>query len=125
MAGGGDYLLAVKENQPHLYEDIEAMVRVAVEADCLGLSQWATDEQSHGRTEFRSCFVTTNLEGIRDRALWKGLKSVVCVVSGRKGKKESSEVRYSISSRRGSGKMFLGAIRKHWASRMSATGFWM
>ncbi len=116
VAGGGDYLLAVKENQPHLHEDIEALVRAAVEADCLGLSRWATDEQSHGRTEFRSCFVLTNLEGLRDRELWKGLKSVVCVTSGRqvKGKKESSEVRYFISSRRGSGKMFLGASRKHW-----------
>ncbi len=38
------------------------------------------------------------------------------MTSGRKvkGKTESSEVRYYISSRRGSGKMFLGASRKHW-----------
>ena len=58
----------------------------------------------------------TNLEAIRDRDLWTGLKSVVCVVSRRqvKGKKEGREVRYYISSRRGSGKMFLGASRRHW-----------
>ena len=58
----------------------------------------------------------TNLTGIRDRGRWKGLRSVVCVVSGRevKGRKETSEVRYYISSRRGSGKMFLGASRAHW-----------
>ena len=38
------------------------------------------------------------------------------VVSRRKvkGKKEGREVRYYISSRRGSGKMFLGASRRHW-----------
>jgi hypothetical protein len=36
----------------------------------------------------------TNLEAIQDRVLWTGLKSVVCVVSRRKGKNESSEVRY-------------------------------
>jgi predicted transposase YbfD/YdcC len=116
QTGGGDYLLAVKENQPRLYEDVKALADAALEMDCLGLSQWTTQEQSHGRSEFRSCFVMTNLESIRDRELWKGLKSVVCVVSGRKvkGKKESSEVRYFVSSRRGSGKMFLGASRKHW-----------
>ena len=109
-------MLAVKENQPHLYEDIKTLADAALEMDCLGLSQWTTQEQSHGRSEFRSCFVMTNLEGNRDRELWKGLKSVVCVVSGRKlkGKKQTSEVRYYISSRRGSGKMFLGATRKHW-----------
>jgi predicted transposase YbfD/YdcC len=71
----------------------------------------------HGREELRFCVVMTNLEAIRDRVLWTGLKSVVCVVSRRtvKGKKESREVRYYISSRRGSGTMFLGASRRHWS----------
>jgi predicted transposase YbfD/YdcC len=116
VAGGGDYLLAAKENQPRLYEDIKTLAEAASETDYVGLSFAMTQEKSHGREEFRSCFVMTNLEGIRDRELWKGLKSVVCVTSGRKvkGKTESSEVRYYISSRRGSGKMFLGASRKHW-----------
>jgi predicted transposase YbfD/YdcC len=117
VAAGGDYLLAVKENQPRLYEDIKAMGGAAMEADYAGLSRCVTDERSHGRREFRFCYVMTNLESIRDRDVWSGLKSVACVVAGRKvgGKKESSEVRYYISSRRGSGKMFLGATRKHWS----------
>lgn len=117
VSGGGDYLLAVKENQPRLFEDIKTLADAALETDSAGLSRCATDEQSHGRREFRCCVVMTNLEGIRDRELWTGLKSVVCVVSGRKlkGRKESSEVRYYISSRRGSGKMFLGATRRHWS----------
>jgi predicted transposase YbfD/YdcC len=117
VAGRGDYLLAVKENQPRLYEDIKGLAQAAAETDYVGLSRWVTDETSHGRREFRSCVVLTDLEGIRDRALWAGLKSVVCVVIGRavKGRKESSEVRYYISSRRGSGKMFLGASRRHWS----------
>lgn len=116
VAGGGDYFLSVKENQPHLYEDIQTLARAAAETDYVGLGLAMTHEKSHGREEFRSCFVMTNLEGLRDRELWKGLKSVVCVTSGRKvkGKKESSEVRYYISRRRGSGKMFLGASRTHW-----------
>ena len=116
VAAGGDDLLAVKDNQPRLFEDLGAMARAATEADYAGLSRWATDESAHDRREFRFGFVMTNLTGIRDRDQWKGLRSVVCVVSGREvtGRKETSEVRYYISSRRGSGKMFLGASRAHW-----------
>ena len=116
VAGRGDDLLAVKENQPRLFEDIKALVRVALETDFAGLSRHQTDERSHGREELRFCVVLTNLEAIRDRDLWTGSRSVVCVVSRRKVKgKKSREVRYYISSRRGSGKMFLGASRKHWS----------
>jgi predicted transposase YbfD/YdcC len=116
VAGGGDYLLAVKDNQPRLFEDIKALVRVALETDFAVLSRHQTDERSHGREELRFCVVLTNLEAIRDRALWTGLKSVVCVVSRRQvNGKDGREVRYYISSRRGSGKMFLGASRKHWS----------
>jgi predicted transposase YbfD/YdcC len=115
VGGGGDYLLAVKENQPRLLEDIKALVRGALETDFAGLSRHQTDEHSHGREELRFCVVLTNLEAIRDRALWTGLKSVVCVVSRRQvNGRDGREVRYYISSRRGSGKMFLGASRRHW-----------
>jgi predicted transposase YbfD/YdcC len=116
VAGRGDYLLAVKDNQPRLFEDIQGMARAALEPDYAGLSQCATKEKAHGREEFRFCFVMTDLAGIRDREVWKGLKSVVCVVRGRSvAGKESSEVHYYISSRRGPGRMFLGASRKHWS----------
>jgi len=115
VAGRGDYLLAVKDNQPRLFGDIQVMARAALEADYTGLSQCATEEKSHGREEFRFCFAMTDLAGIRDRGVWKGLKSVVCVVRSRLvSGEESSEVQYYISSRRGSGKMFLGASRRHW-----------
>ena len=113
--GGGDYLLAVKANQPRLHEDIAAMVLAALERDYVGLSQHTTEETSHGRREFRFCVVLEDLMAIRDRDEWKGLKSVVCVVTSREvNGKESSEMRYYISSRRGSGRMFLGATRTHW-----------
>lgn len=115
VAGGGDYLLAVKDNQPRLFEDIGVMARAALESDYAGLSRCVTDERSHGRREFRHGYVMDDLSGIRDRDLWKGLRSVVVVVRGREvNGKESCEVRYYISSRRGSGRMFLKASRKHW-----------
>ena len=116
VAGKGDYLLPEKENQPRLYEDIERMVLAALERDYEGLSQHQTEEKSHGREEFRFCVVLDDLRAIRDRVEWKGLKSVVCVVTSREvNGKASSEMRYFISSRRGSGRMFLGATRSHWS----------
>src|SRR5947209_7300850 len=83
VAGQGDYLLAVKENQPRLYADIERLALAALETDYAGLSQHLREESGHGREEMRFCFVLTDLKSIRDRAGWAGLKSVVCVVTSR------------------------------------------
>lgn len=112
----GDYLLAVKENQPRLYEDIERLALAALEADYAGLSRHTAEENGHGRAEFRFCFVLTELAAIRDRALWAGLKSVVCVVRSRTvNGKTSDETQYYISSRAGGAKAYQQAVRRHWS----------
>jgi predicted transposase YbfD/YdcC len=112
-----DYVLAVKENQPHLYEDIERLFREALEQETLE-RQWAChaqDETNHGREEKRLCWVLHELEGIRDRHLWKDLQSVIVVVTERGvGGKSVSELRYYISSRKADAATFAQAIRRHW-----------
>jgi len=115
VRGTGDYLLAVKENQPRLYEDIDRLALAAMEADYAGLSRHLAEGPGHGRDEMRFCFVLTDLTAIRDRALWAGLRSVVCVVRCRTANgKEAHETHYSISSRAGSAKAFQAAVRRHW-----------
>jgi predicted transposase YbfD/YdcC len=113
-----DYVLAVKENQPHLYEDIERLFCEALEQETLE-KQWAChaqDETNHGREEKRLCWVLHELEGIRDRQAWKDLQSVIVVVTERGvGGKSSSELRYYISSRKASAVTFAQAIRRHWS----------
>ena len=112
----GDYLLAVKENQPRLYEDVERLALAALAADYAGLSQHTREETGHGRQEFRFCFVLTDLAGIRDRALWAGLKSVVCVVRSRTAAgKTSDATQYYISNRAASARAFQQAVRRHWS----------
>ena len=112
----GDYLLAVKKNQPRLFEDIERLALAAMENDYAGLSQHTVEEKGHGRKEMRFCFVMTELETIRDRELWKGLKSLVCVVRCRTvNGQESTETQYYVSSRLGSARMFQCGARGHWA----------
>lgn len=112
----GDYLLAVKENQPRLFEDIQRLADEALENNYAGWSTHLVDGKEHGRQEMRFCYVIDRLESIRDRHLWPELQSVVCVVSHREvGDKQSDEVRYYISSRKASAKQFQQAIRSHWS----------
>ena len=112
----GDYLLAVKENQPRLFEDIQRLADDALENNYAGFSTHLVNAKAHGRKEMRFCYVIDRLESIRDRELWPQLRSVVCVVSHREvGDKQSDEVRYYISSRQGSAKQFQQAVRNHWS----------
>lgn len=114
---GGHYVLAVKENQPHLYDDIEALWMAALEQEFMGVehSFHQTQETAHGRLETRMCWVFNQLDPIRDRDLWRDLHSVVVVVTEREvAGKSVSERRFYICSRKGSAKMLLALARGHW-----------
>jgi predicted transposase YbfD/YdcC len=111
---GGDYLLAVKENQPRLYADIDRLAE-AVLADDAGVKSCLAEGAGHGRQEARACWVVHDLDGIRDRDRWADLKSVVILVSERVvGGEATYERRYYISSRKASARAFLDAVRGHW-----------
>jgi predicted transposase YbfD/YdcC len=112
---GADYLLAVKENQGRLYEDIERLDEAALENDFAGLDSWGQEERGHGRAELRACWVLTDLGPIRDRDLWPDLQSVIVMVRDRtEGDNNTCERHYYISSRKAGAKRFLEAIRGHW-----------
>jgi predicted transposase YbfD/YdcC len=112
----GDYLLAVKGNQPRLFEDLQRLADAALERGYEGLSTNLQEGTAHGRQEMRFCFVIADLESVRDRALWPRLRSMVGIVSSRVvGGKASDEVRYYISSRKASAKVFQRGVRTHWS----------
>jgi predicted transposase YbfD/YdcC len=117
VQGGGDYILAVKENQPHLHEDIDAAFTAGLETDFAGLeySVARTEEMNRGRDEMRECHVITRPTGLRDAALWKGL-TAICMLLCRRVVEgvESIEVRYYIGSFVGTAEEYLNAIRGHW-----------
>jgi predicted transposase YbfD/YdcC len=120
VAGGGDYLLAVKENQGHLFEDIHCLFEVDV-AHGIGKAQHSyaqTVNKGHGRIETRECWVTEKeeyLSLVRKHQNWKGLRSLVRIVSQRKiGEKVETQTRYFISSLPASAKAILKAKRSHW-----------
>jgi predicted transposase YbfD/YdcC len=112
-----DYVLAVKENHPHLYQDLsDHFDRALEDEEILPRSRRrATKETNRGRAEHRTYIATPVPEGLRDRAAWRDLTSVGCVVSvvQREGK-ETVEVRYYISSLRPNAKLLAKAARGHW-----------
>jgi predicted transposase YbfD/YdcC len=117
VAGGGDYVLTVKENQGHLLEDIQATVARALDGilSAAQVDQYTTRERGHGRQEERSYVVIQNVEGIRDRSLWRQLTAVgMCYSERTVNGQTSREARYFIGSRRLSAKRYGKALRNHW-----------
>jgi predicted transposase YbfD/YdcC len=116
----GDYLLAVKENQGHLFEDIHTLFSVDKLTNFKdGPYQYAkTTNKDHGRIEIRQCWAISDpeyLATIRDYQRWTGLKSLVRIESERKiGDKSEVQVSYYISSLNNDAKKLLGAKRSHW-----------
>jgi predicted transposase YbfD/YdcC len=114
---GGDYVLTVKENQEHLLEDIQATVDKAFDGELPAevVHRYTQVESGHGREEERSYMVIHDVEGIRDRQLWKKLRTVGMCVSERTVNGQTSiEVRYFIGSRRMSARTYGKVLRGHW-----------
>jgi predicted transposase YbfD/YdcC len=112
-----DYVLAVKDNQPHLSEDLsDHFDRVLEDEESLPRAQrFTTQEKNCGRTEHRAYFSTPVPEELRNRAAWRDLRSVGCVIGVvQRDGKETVEVRYFISSLRPNAKLLAKAVRSHW-----------
>ncbi len=114
VTAGGDYLLAVKDNQPTLHADVVACFAggaPGVRRDVL-----RTEEVGHGRREEREYTVLYAPGGLSTEAEWEGLRSVVRVVRRRQEgcKEPSTEVAYYISSSLHSAAVLGSCIRDHW-----------
>lgn len=120
IAQGGDYLLAVKENQKRLYQDLHDLFHEAQEAEFREtVFDFARSvSKGHGRLEIRRCWTIADpdfLEYIRDGRLWPNLRTLVMMESERRvGPKISREVRYFIASIENDAALALRAVRGHW-----------
>jgi len=111
VAKGGDYLLAVKGNQPKLLERIEAAF--SDRRDALIPHEHA--EKSHGRIVVQTA-QTTSARDVVDTRSWPNCKTIGLVNSLRAigGKPAELEQRYYISSRELSAEQLALAVRAHW-----------
>jgi len=117
VAGGGDYVLAVKGNQEHLLEDIQATMEQALDGKLAAglVAEYTTQEQGHGRQEERSYVVIHQVEGLRDQAAWPDATTVgMCLCTRTVAGVVSSEVHYFIGSRRMGARKYAQALRQHW-----------
>jgi predicted transposase YbfD/YdcC len=117
---GGDYQLAVKENQGQLYQDLKDLF---TGCDEVGFHQVPHDyvkrtNKGHGRIEIRECWTLSDPEYLAylyHGTAWKHLRTLVRVRAERRiGEERSVETRYYISSLEGNAKLALRVAREHW-----------
>jgi predicted transposase YbfD/YdcC/predicted DNA-binding protein (UPF0251 family) len=113
-----DYVLAVKKNQPTLYDGVSWFFLSKREEDFAGVrvSRHETYEKGHGREETRSYYVCSVPRDLPDRKRWPKLAAVGWTINDtvRDGKR-CYEMRYYILSRKLSAKEFAAAVRGHWS----------
>jgi len=121
VEANADYILSVKENQGHLFEDISVLFAVdqAQNFKYASFDYKKTVNKGHGRIEVRECWSTSNpeyLRLIRGLENWAGLQSIIMVVCTRIiGDQETKYARYYISSLLSNAERILQAVRKHWS----------
>lgn len=109
----GDYLVAVKGNQPSLLAACERAFEGVCESEFANCSMHSTVEDGHGRHEERYVTVMSDVSGI-DRE-WLDVKSIVYVSRERTSEgKKTCEGSFYISSLSLSAELTSQYIRGHW-----------
>ncbi len=115
IEGDADYILAVKDNQKQLLEEIKDEFKfsknIIVDKDI---------DMGHGQIEIRICSVISDFKFIENKGnKWRGLNQVIKIESLREFKNsyKSSEkaTRYYISSLYDNAKNYQKNIRSHWS----------
>lgn len=108
-----DYILAVKDNQKFLHQDIKEAFENEKPAD-----EYKSSNVGHGRIETRVTSVITDLDWVCKAENWKDLRCMIRVQSARENKQtkeKETATRYYISSKEGTAEFFQNAIRSHWS----------
>ena len=116
--GKGDYVLAVKGNQPNLLEDIKTYFddESFIKQIQQGPGYCCTIEKARSQIERREYYQTDDVKWLADRPRWKGLTSIgmsrsVCEKDGCK----TTQTRYFISSLPVDSALFSESVRGHWS----------
>ena len=105
---GGDYVLAVKNNQPGLLRDAKAAISVAERKKA---KQSTTKDTGHGRTDTRTAIVAP-VTDMAEKHNFPGLKAVARITSKR-GRDETVQ-RYFLLTQRYTPAQLLRIVRQHW-----------
>jgi predicted transposase YbfD/YdcC len=115
-----DYVLAVKQNQGQLFEDVKDLFAGCQEEKFFHVPHdyTKTVEKGHGRIETRECWTLADpefLAYLRHRDAWPKLHAVAMVRAERRiSTKRSRETRYYITSVENNATLVLESVRAHW-----------
>jgi len=115
-----DYVLAVKENQPVLYEEIKEYFEFLDEGkrtEELPEDIWESDlEKDHGRIEKRRIRTACDIGFLTGKKQWKDIKTIIEYRCERTvGEETTTTYKYYISSKDTSACEFGRIIRNHWS----------
>lgn len=113
----GDYVLALKGNQPLFYEEVKGFFDKEKREEIInsGKGYKKTLEKEHGGIAQREYYITEDVGWYTDRKQWKKLKSFGMVHKTlAKGEETEEEYRYYICSIGEDAEEFERAARGHW-----------
>jgi predicted transposase YbfD/YdcC len=115
--GGGDYVLAVKQNQPTLSEQVGEAIDAGLEQDAAALDEHQTVETGHGRQETRTYVIFPAPETVDPDGVWRDLSAVGMAITESTDSQGHCrlEARYYILSVLLTAKEFAEAVRGHWS----------
>lgn len=114
---GAEYILALKENQKTLCQDVSLFFKQAQEMKEQGYTfdEATCVDGGHGRIETRKAIVTSDIGWLQDKKNWEGIKTIGMIESTREVDGNlSHEKRYYISSLDCDAQTFGRAVRSHW-----------
>ena len=104
-----DYVLALKANHKHLFEDVKWLF-----AQHDAAPDWSTSNQGHGRAETRDTWLLTDLSFLENVAAWRDLAGIARIKSTREIKGEVTvHDRYFLTSLTDAETLSY-AVRSHW-----------
>ena len=116
VESGGDYVPALKGNQPALRQAVVTLFEEHLQGDLAAEQERVTTQSGHGRQETRTYPQIRASEGLAEMGPWKGLRSIGMVSSHRiVAGKETVGIRYYISSLDVDVERFARAVRGHWS----------
>jgi len=118
VAGGGDAIVAVKDNQPTLRAAIAAFFEEQIDRDFEDVQYrvCSTRDEGHGRVDERTYYVARLPKDFPAAKDWPWVKAIGYAMrwTTLPDGTDTSEVRYFILTRYVSGKRFSEAVRGHW-----------
>ncbi len=117
---GADYVISLKGNQGNLYREIKDYLDWAerIEFKDIAHDYFETElKKDHGRIERRRCWVTQEIDWLKQKEERQNLKTVVMVEAMREviGGGKTVERRYFISSLEADAEEALRCVKGHWA----------